>query len=64
MVLGHLPDHLLNLISSSDMHIIWHGSIVYMLNFKHCLGHTKLISYFWCACGSIFSELLDLRNQM
>ena len=27
------------------------------------LDHTKLISCFWSACGSIFSELLDLRNQ-
>ena len=28
------------------------------------LGHTKLISYFWSACWSVFSELLVLHNQM
>ena len=28
------------------------------------LGHTKLISCFWSTYGSIFSELLDLCNQM
>ena len=26
-------------------------------------GHIKLISCFWSVCGSISSELLDLRNQ-
>ena len=26
-------------------------------------GHTKLISCFWSACGSIFSEVLDLHNR-
>ena len=25
----------------------------------HSLSHMKLFSFFWSACGSIFSELLD-----